>query len=114
MKQLIEIDMDDNTKLYIETSGTQVPKNKDPMLMPVAAEKKVIRKAKDYLEKSFEQIRYFSNSVANSVKTSDLQPDEFEIEFAVKFANEAGVIISSISTESSIKIKLKWNKDKAV
>ena len=41
----------------------------------------------------------------------EFKPDEFEVEFAVKFSADAGIIISSIGTESSVTVKMKWNKD---
>lgn len=113
MKQkLIEISTDNNMKIYIETADSQSLDDVDPLMMPVASEEKVIKKAKDYLENSIEQIKNFSNSVAKSIKEIDMCPDEFEMKFAVKFATDVGVIISSIGTEANLTVKMKWNKAK--
>lgn len=111
MKQkLMEIYIDNNTKIYIETTDYQILDDVDPLMMPVASEEKIIKKAKDYLENSIEQIKNFSNSVAKSIKDIDMSPDEFEMEFAVKFATDVGVIISSIGAEANLTVKMKWNK----
>jgi len=112
MRNLIEISLDDSTKLYIEGIDNQISNNDDPLLIPVAAERNVIKKTKDFLDTSFCQIKNFSNSIAESIKSSDIRPDEFELEFAVKFSADAGIVISSISTEANITIKMTWNKNK--
>ena len=52
----------------------------------------------------------FSNHITNSMKNLDIKPNEFEVEFGVKFAADAGIIISSVSSEASIKVTLKWVK----
>jgi len=113
MKQkLIEVFTDNNTKIYIETADYQVVDDVDSLMMPVASEEKIVKKAKDYLENSIEQIKDFSNSVAKLIKDIDMCPDEFEMDFAVKFATDIGVIISSIGAEANLTVKMKWNKTK--
>lgn len=111
-KKLIEISTDNNTKIYIEAVDYQILDDVDSLMMPVASEEKIIEKAKDYFENSIEQIKNFSNSVAKSIKEIDMCPDEFEMKFAVKFATDVGVIISSIGTEANLTVKMKWNKAK--
>lgn len=110
--KLIEINIDNNTKIYIETIDYTILDDEDSLMVPVASEEKIIKKAKDYLENSMQQIKNFSNSVAKSIKDLDICPDEFEMEFAVKFAADAGIIISSIGTEANLTVKMKWNKTK--
>lgn len=113
MKQkLIEISTDNNTKIYIEAVDYQILDDVDSLMMPVASEEKIIEKAKDYFENSIEQIKNFSNSVAKSIKDIDMCPDEFEMEFAVKFSTDVGVIISSIGAEANLSVKMKWKKTK--
>ena len=40
-----------------------------------------------------------------------MRPDELELEFGIKFAADAGIIISSISSEANLTVKMKWNKE---
>lgn len=111
-RKLIEISTDNNTKIYIETTDYQTLDDIDPLMMPASSEEKIVKKAKDYLENSIERIKNFSNSMAKSIKDIDMCPDEFEMEFAIKFATDLGVIISSIGTEANLTVKMKWNKSK--
>lgn len=111
-QKLIEISIDDNTKIYIESTDYQISRDVDQVMKQAASEEKIIKKAKDYLDNSMEQIKYFSNSVAKSIKNIDMCPDEFEIEFGAKFTTDVGVIISSIGAEVDLTVKMKWNKTK--
>lgn len=113
-QKLIEISMDNNTKIYIEGTDYQISKDTDSVMTPATSEEKIVKKAKDYLENSIEQIKYFSNSVAKSIKNIDMCPDEFEIEFGVKFTSDIGIIISSIGAEAGLTVKMKWNKTKEI
>lgn len=112
MSKLIEIALDENTKIYLEASDIDVGGNESDIFAPASAGDGIIKRAKNYLDEQFQQIKAFSSSIAESIKSIDASPDEFEVEFAVKFAVEGGVIISSVSSEASITIKLKWSKTK--
>lgn len=112
MKKLIEVSVDDQMKLYIEADEQQLLDDADPLLMPSASEGKIIKKTQSFLEQSVTQIKSFSSNIAKSIKSSDTCPDEFELEFAVKFAADAGIVISSINTEANIIVKMKWNNNK--
>ena len=82
---------------------------KDPLFEEAGASDWVIDKTKEYFDKVLSQIKVFSSSVADSIKNIS---DEVEVEFSVKLAADAGVVISSVSTEASITVKLKWEKPK--
>jgi hypothetical protein len=110
MSNLIEVTLDENSKIYLEVSQESIKKS-DGQFVPVASSgEKVIQKAKDYLDDNLNKIKVFSSSIANSIKSLDFAPNELEVEFGVKFAADAGIIISSISSEANITIKLKWSK----
>lgn len=111
-QKLIEIPIDNKTKIYIESTDYQISNNTDGLREPAASGEKIVKKAKDYLENSIEQIKYFANCVAESIKNIDTCPDEFEIEFAAKFTTDVGVIISSIGAEANLTVKMKWNNTK--
>ena len=110
MPNYIEVQLNDNTKIYLETAKIDLGKGDGGLFAPVASNGRIIEKAKDFLDSTFNQIKAFSNGIASSIKNLDIAPDEFEVEFAVKFAADAGIIISSVSSEASITVKLKWNK----
>lgn len=110
MSNFIEVHLDDNTIVYLETIKDEIPKAEDGLFTPVASNGRVIEKTKDFLDATFNQIKTFSNEITNAISNIDVAPDEFEVEFGVKFAADAGIIISSISSEASITVKLKWIK----
>lgn len=110
MSDYMEIPIDDNKTILIELlEPVKINKNEDSILVPVANTKSFIKKSKDYLENSIEQIKQFSSCIAEGVRDINYKPSELELEFAVKFSADAGVIISSVSSEANLAIKVKWN-----
>lgn len=110
-KDWIEVIMEDQSKLYIETTGSMPTGGEDSLMVPAASEGSIIKKTEELLEKSFAQIKRFSDGIATSIKNSDISPREFELEFGVKFAADAGIVISSISSEANVTIRMKWTTD---
>lgn len=106
MDKLISVNLDDETTIYLETADVCTIMN-DPMLEEAGVGERVIEKTKEYLDKLLHQVRMFSSNIAESVKNIS---DEVEVDFSVKFASDASIVISSVSTESSITVKLKWIK----
>lgn len=108
MNSLIEIPMDNGKNLYIETIISS--ENSDSALVQATSPKKILKKSKDFLSDSIEQIKWFANSISNSIIDSDLCPDEFELGFSVKISADASIIVSTINTEANISVRLKWKK----
>lgn len=110
MSNFIEVRLDNNTTVYFETVKDDIQKVENGLFTPVASNGRIIEKTKDFLDATFNQIKTLSNEITNAINNIDVTPDEFEVEFGVKFAADAGIIISSISSEASITVKLKWVK----
>lgn len=108
MADLIKIQLDNGTSIYLETY--QINEG-DDLLEPVTGNR-VIQKTKAFLAETFEQIKEFSSGISESIDRMGFRPDELEVEFAVKFSADTGIIISSIGTEASITVKMKWDKSK--
>lgn len=109
MSKMIEVLLDNGSKIYFETFDTN--DDSDELLDSVSGNR-LVRKTKDFLTSTFTQLKMFSNGLAESIKNIDFQPDEFEIEYSVKFTADAGIIISSVASEASITVKMKWDKSK--
>ena len=107
MANLIEISLDENTKIYIESATSDIFDGRQ--FKDVRNSGGIITKANDYFEEALNQIKVFANGVASSVKELSSSPNEIELEFAVKFAAEAGIVVTSLSSEANITIKLKWS-----
>jgi hypothetical protein len=104
MAKLIGLQLDDETKIYLETSGV-LTNDGDPLFEKVSSGEKIIDKTKGYWDKILTQVKTFSSSISESIRNIS---DEVEVEFSIKLAADAGIIISSVSTEASITVKLKW------
>ena len=110
MTDLIEVTLDENTKIYLEFNNTS--SNCNEQFKPIGSASRVVEKAKDYFDDALLQIKTFSEYLARSVNDLSTSPSEIELGFSVKFSADAGIIISSISSEASITVKLKWSDSK--
>ena len=108
MENLIEIKLNEETKILIETSEIGVS---DDLLEHVSGNN-IIKKTQNFLSDALEQIKAFSDKLSETINKIEFKPDELEIEFAVKFSADSGIIISTIGTEANITVKMKWNKTK--
>ena len=109
MAKLLKVCLEDNVCIYLE--GCEIDDANDDLLDPVSGNR-VVSKTKEFLINSFEQVKSFSTFVAESIQSVPLQPDEFEVKFSVKFSADAGIIISSLSSEAAIGVTMKWTKQK--
>lgn len=108
MAKLINVQLDEETNIYIETTDICIDKQ-DPMFEEAGASEWIIEKSKEYFDKVLSQINTFSSNIASSIKNIS---DEVEVEFSVKLAADAGIIISNVNTEASITVRLKWERNK--
>ena len=110
MKKLISLTLDDGSKLFIEATDTGTSGGAYDPRRPVSTGG-VIEKASDYLDGALSTVQALVGKVAEAVKSSPARPDEFEVEFGVQFSAEAGVVLSSVSTEANITITLHWTNE---
>lgn len=106
MAKLIAVQLDDETKVYLETTDVCTTRP-DPMREEAGSSEWILDKTKEYFDKVLSQIRVVSTNIADSIR--DIS-DEVEVEFSVKLAADAGIVISTVSTEAAITVKLKWSK----
>ena len=109
MPKMIEVLLDDGAKIYFETCDVD---DDSEELFDSVTGSRLVHKTKDFLSSTFTQIKMFSNELAESIKNINFQPDEFEVEFSVKFTANSGIIISSVASEASMTVKMKWDKSK--
>lgn len=108
MAQFLEVDWDDNTKFYFQMKEASVP---DVQRRGRSVES-TFRASKKCLEESFQQIGAFTSSIIQNVRKSGIIPDEIEVEFAVSFSSDLGIVFSSVGTETGIILRAKWNNSK--
>lgn len=108
MADFIKIQLDNDVTVYLEAAPID---ESDNLLEPVTGNR-VIQKTKAFLAETFEEIKEFSSGISEAIDGMDFRPDELEVEFAVKFSADAGIIISSVGTEANITVKMKWKESK--
>ncbi len=108
MSQLIEVVWRDNINLYFEANIN----SREGVRREAGFIEDTVKKSKEYLDKSFQQIGAFSEGLITKIKETDLAPDEVEVEFGVKFMTDAGVAFVSAGTEAGITVKVKWERIK--
>lgn len=108
MKNYIEISMKNNTNLYIE--AIDLNSAYEDITVPATSSTKFINKSIEYVEDSISQIKEFASTLSNSIRSLDVCPDEFEVGFSVGFSADANVIISSVSADAGMTVKLKWKR----
>lgn len=108
---LIEVNLDKNTTIFIETDQNIINNNDDLFSHASSGSvEKIVKRTKDYFEKQLEEIKVFSNYIIKSLENVDNGLNEIEVEFAIKIGNENGIVISLINAEATAKIKFKWSK----
>lgn len=113
MADYIALQLDDNTQIYIETtdSSESLTVSEGPWdegVTSASDAKRIIHRTKDYFDAAMDQVKIFSRGVIEQFKDVEHGPNEIEVEFSVKFGIDAGAIITSVSSESSLTFHLKW------
>ncbi len=108
MSNLIEISLDGGEKIYIEAAKESI--QNDSAVVLASSNNKVVKKAKEFLTDSIDQIKILADILSTSILESNSCPDEIELDFSVKFSADASIIISKVNTEANIGVKLTWKK----
>jgi len=106
MSQLLEVAIDGET-ILIEaepTFGSEQTTSADQALM----------KTQEAFERAKITVTSIAKSMAGSIKKLDdaVTPDQFELEFAIKFGAEGQAILASTSAEASLKITMTYEHKK--
>ena len=113
----IELKLDENTSILIEPA-----KNDNCALnstgssswdIGVSAKdtgRRVLEKTKDYFDETMKQVKSFSSGIIRQFSDMEQGPDEIEVEFSVSFGVDAGAVITSVNSESSLTFRLKWSR----
>lgn len=109
MRNILEVTMNDGTKMYIEAFNNELHNGTDSVFVPASSGEEIIKKTMKQLSQSLSSISNFSNTIIEKIRNVDICPNEIEVDFSVKFSADANVIISSMSSEANFVIKMKWN-----
>jgi hypothetical protein len=68
----------------------------------------VVEKARQSLEAALSEVTPGVGAIIEHVRKLANKPDEFGLEFGIKFTAEAGALIAKTALEGNIKVSLKW------
>lgn len=71
---------------------------------------KLAEKSNTAVDKAMNTIRMMSERVNSTMQNMDQGPAHVELEYGIKFDADIGVIISKSKTESSMTVKIVWDK----
>ena len=104
---LIKFTLDDGSTLLIE--GVNDDNDMQRHLVTRGNNAPAITEAQKTLHQAIGTAKSAAELVLNSFKEMNA-PDEINLQFGVKMAAKAGVIIASASSEANFQVSLKWKK----
>ena len=111
MSSLIEFKLDDGSTLLVEGVDDSINKDNYDRSYVSNPEEAPVTEAEKSLHKSIDIAKSAAEQILKSFKEMN-SPDEIQLQFGVKMAAKAGVIIASANTEANFQVSLKWEKPK--
>jgi hypothetical protein len=109
-KQLVEYSLEDGTKFLVEVE--KLPAQAAPSPRPVSRGDGVtVAQASKTFDQALNEIKPVLTTVVSKLK--DISPDETEVKFGVKLTANAGVVFTSLGSELTFEITVKWSKESA-
>ena len=102
---LIEFQLKNGATLLIEG----INENKDNRKRRGSDKQELIAKAEKTLFEAIDTAKSAAEVVLDSFKEMN-SPDEIELQFGIKMAAKAGVVIAAVSSEANFQVTLKWSK----
>jgi hypothetical protein len=102
VKDYVEIPLADGESLIVESSEVRAGTVQAGRLRDVAGA------ATETFESAMTRLRSAADSVVRRMRDMAHPPDEVTVEFAVKLATQAGVVIANTSAEANLSVTLKW------
>lgn len=109
-KRLVEFQLDDGTKFLVEVDKPAGETGIPPK--PVSRDGGLaVTPASKTFNKALDDARPVLKTVVSKLK--DISPDETEVKFGVKLAANAGVVFTSLGSEMTFEVTVKWKKESA-
>lgn len=75
---------------------------------PTARPTELAAKSAQALGKAMGTIQALANRTTEAINKLSKKPQEFELEFGIKIDAEVGALVSKVSSEGNLKIKMVW------
>lgn len=110
MKNMIEFKLDNGESAFMQLGETEVQTQQRQRVnrggRGESDEEEVIQAPRSFND-ALKSIAPIGNALLSSLKDINT-PDEISLEFAISFNGKAGVIFSSVESEASFKVGIKW------
>ena len=110
-KQLVEFALEDGTTFLVEVDK-QPTQRGEPKAVSRGNGVSVTAASKKF-DQALEEIKPVITTVVSKLKDIDITPNETEIKFGVKLTANAGIVFSSLGSELTFEITVKWNNKTA-
>jgi Trypsin-co-occurring domain 1 len=107
-KALAQFTLEDGTLFLVEVDE---PDNSAIQRVSVVETDELVYKAKQTLEEALDKVTPVASRVISKLRGLANPADGVEVTFGLKLSAEAGVIFSSVGSEVTFEVKLKWNKE---
>ncbi|GAA3216497.1 CU044_2847 family protein [Dactylosporangium siamense] len=105
MKEFVEVPVDEGLGLIVETVEVRAGTVAAGRLHDMADA------AVESFDSAMSRVRVAAGTVVRRMRDMADPPDEVTVEFAVKLATQAGVVIANTSAEANLSVTLRWTRD---
>src|SRR5262245_35282769 len=102
LNEYVQVPLPDGSSLVVETVEIR------PGTVPAGRLHDIAASATETFDSAMDRLRSAAGSVVLRMKEMAKPPDEVTVQFAVKLATQAGVVIANTSAEANLSVTLKW------
>jgi hypothetical protein len=103
VNEFVEVPLPDGLGLVVETVDIR------PGTVPAGRLHDLADSAAESFDSAMNRVRNAAGTVVQRMNAMAQPPDEVTVEFAVKLATQAGVVIANTSAEANLTVRLSWN-----
>ena len=102
MNEFVEVPVSDEISLVVETVDIRTG------TVPAGRLRDLAESATETFDSAMTRLRVAAGTVVRRMRDMGQPPDEVTVQFAVKLATQAGVVIANTSAEANLSVTLKW------
>ncbi|GIF99495.1 CU044_2847 family protein [Catellatospora citrea] len=103
MQPLIEVTLEDGTRLLVEPSDGE----RDELVEAGVGDH--ITTARDSFQTMMSRLRPVIQTVTDQVSSLPRRPDKFTVEIGIKITAESGVVIAKAASEGHLTLTMEWS-----
>ncbi|MGH3899334.1 MAG: CU044_2847 family protein [Pseudonocardiaceae bacterium] len=103
MNEFVEVPLPDGLSLVVETVEIR------PGTVPAGRLHDLAESATETFDSAMNRLRAAGGTIVRRMRDMEQPPDEVTVQFAVKLATQAGVVIANTSAEANLSVTLKWD-----